>query len=321
MDSPTMRAVLIDEHGPASVARVGAVAAPVRLMSEVLVDVRAAGINPIDVETRAGGGAAAGIQRFPWVGGHDLAGTVAEAAYELHELQPGDAVFGMANPARGWGSFAERVAVSSICLARKPASLTWEEAAAVPLAALTAWDAVVRVARAHGGQRVLVHAGAGGVGHFAVQLAKYFGARVVATASEANLDVLRDLGADEVVDHARQRFEETTAKVDVVIDLVGNVHDDTGSRSLDVLRTGGLYVNVPTGSWPGYAEACAAAGLRSTGVRVEPDGANLGIVGRLIEAGDVRVRIDAIHPLEDAVAAFERVESGRARGKVVLSIR
>ncbi len=316
-----MRAVLIDEHGPASVARVGEVAAPVRLMSEVLVDVRAAGINPIDVQTRAGGGTAAGIQRFPWVGGHDLAGTVAEAAYETHDLQPGDAVFGMASPARGWGSFAEQVAVSSICLARKPTSLTWEEAAAVPLAALTAWDAVVRVARAHGGQRVLVHAGAGGVGHFAVQLAKYFGARVVATASEANLDFLRELGADEVVDHARQRFEEATAKVDVVIDLVGDVHDDTGSRSLAVLRSGGLYVNVPTGSWPGYAEACAAAGMRSTGVRVEPDGANLGIVGRLIEAGDVRVRIDAIHRLDDAVAAFERVETGHARGKVVLSVR
>lgn len=316
-----MRAVLVDEHGPASVARVGEVAGPVRLMSEVLVDVRAAGINPIDVQTCAGGGTAAGIQRFPWVGGHDLAGTVAEAAYETHDLQPGDAVFGMASPARGWGSFAEQVAVSSICLARKPASLTWEEAAAVPLAALTAWDAVVRVARAHGGQRVLVHAGAGGVGHFAVQLAKYFGARVVATASEANLDFLRELGADEVVDHARQRFEEATAKVDVVIDLVGDVHDDTGSRSLAVLRSGGLYVNVPTGSWPGYAEACAAAGMRSTGVRVEPDGANLGIVGRLIEAGDVRVRIDAIHRLDDAVAAFERVETGHARGKVVLSVR
>lgn len=318
-----MRAVLIDEHGPASVARVGEVAAPVRLMSEVLVDVRAAGVDPIDVETRAGRGTAAGIQRFPWVGGHDVAGTVAEAAYELHDLQPGDAVFGMAHPARGWGSFAERVAVSSICLARKPASLTWEEAAAVPLAALTAWDAVVRVARAHGGQRVLVHAGAGagGVGHFAVQLAKYLGARVIATASEASLDLLRDLGADEVVDHARQRFEETTAKVDVVIDLVGDVHDDTGSRSLAVLRPGGLYVNASSGSWPGYAAACAAAGMRATGVRVEPDGANLGIVGRLIEAGDVRVRIDSIHPLDEAVAAFERVESGQARGKVVLSMR
>jgi NADPH:quinone reductase-like Zn-dependent oxidoreductase len=321
MDPTRMRAVLIDEHGPATVARVGEVDAPVRLMSEVLVDVRAAGINPIDVATRAGAGAAAGIQAFPWVGGHDLAGTVVDAAYEMHDLQVGDAVFGIANPARGWGSFAERAAVSSLSLARKPTSLTWEEAAAVPLAALTAWDAVVRVARAHGGQRVLVHAGAGGVGHFAVQLARYFGARVVATASEANLDLLRDLGADEVVDHTRQRFEETTQKVDVVIDLVGNVHDDTGSRSLDVLRPGGLYVNVPTGSWPDHAAACAAAGMRSSSLAVEPDGANLGIVGRLIEAGDVRVRIDAIHALDDVVTAFERVESGHARGKVVLQLR
>lgn len=315
-----MRAVLIDEHGPASVARVGEVAAPVRLMSEVLVDVRAAGINPIDVKTRAGGGAAAGIQRFPWVGGHDLAGTVAESAYEMHELQPGDAVFGMANPARGWGSFAEQVAVSSICLARKPPSLTWEEAAAVPLAALTAWDAVVRVARAHGGQRVLVHAGAGGVGHFAVQLAKYFGARVVATASEANLDLLRDLGADEVVDHARQRFEETTAKVDVVIDLVGNVHDDTGTRSLSVLRPGGLYVLVPTGSWPGFAEAAASAGVRSTSYKVIPDGGALATIGRLLDSGSIQVYIDQVVDLDDAARAHALIEEGHTRGKVVLRV-
>ncbi|GAA2173802.1 NADP-dependent oxidoreductase [Agrococcus versicolor] len=321
MESGRMRAVLLDEHGQPGPARVGEVDAPMRLSSEVLVDVRAAGVEPVDAAMRAGAGDAVGIQGFPWVGGHDLAGTVAEAAYELHELQPGDAVFGVANPARGWGSFAERVAVSSLCLARKPASLTWEEAAAVPLAALAAWDAVVRVARAHGGQRILVHGGASGAGHFAVQLARYFGARVVATAPEASIDLLRELGADEVVDHDGRGFADSMQKVDVVIDLAGDVVGAWGARSLAALRPGGLHVGVPTGSWPGAAADCAAAGMRSTSLRVEPDGANLGIVGRLIDAGDIRVRVDSIHPLGAAADAFARVESGRARGAVVLRMR
>lgn len=316
-----MRAVLVDAFGPGESVRVGDVDGPTRLLSEVLVDVKAAGLNPIDLKTVHGRGLAGGITSFPWIPGSDFAGTVASSPYELHELQPGDAVFGMADQARSWGSFAEQTVASSLSVARKPESLTFEEAAAVPIAALTAWDSVVRIAKAHTGQRILIHAGAGGVGQFAVQFGRYFGAHVIATASEHNLDLLRDLGAAEVVDYRNQRFEDAVQKVDVVVDLIGNVHDDTGTRSLNVLKSGGLYINVPTGSWPEYPEAAAAAGLRSTSVKVEPDGANLGIVGRLIDAGDVRVEVDTAFSLENAQDAFDLLETGHVRGKVVLTLR
>ncbi len=319
MDTTRMRAVVVDDPGGGSRPRIAEVDAPVRRMSEVLVDVHAAGVGLVDVGARA---ADAGL---PGIGGHDLAGRVAEAPYAMHDLQVGDAVFGIANPARGCGSFAERAAVSSLCLARKPAALTWEEAAAVPLASLTAWDAVVRLARAHGGQRVLVHDAASPAGHLAVQLARYFGARVVATASEASLDVLRELGADEVVDRDRLGAEDAVRKVDVVLDLAGDAGRPGEAadvvRWLDVLRPGGLLVVGRARLDPAVAAACAAAGMRATGLEVEPDGANLGIVGRLIEAGDLRVRVDAIHPLDDVAAAFERARSGHARGAVVLRMR
>ncbi|WP_430592240.1 NADP-dependent oxidoreductase [Humidisolicoccus flavus] len=315
-----MRAVTVNEFGPPSVATVSEIETPKKLSAEVLIDVRAAGLNPIDAKTRAGGGVAAGIQAFPWVPGNDFAGTIREAVYEHHDLKVGDAVYGIANPARMLGSFAEVVAVSSLSIARKPETLSFVEAAAVPVAGLTAWDAIVRVARAHSGQRVLIHAAAGGVGHFAVQFARYFGAHVIGTASGKNLDFVRSLGANEVVDYKTERFEEVVDKVDVVLDLIGNVHDDTGSRSLNVLRQGGLYINVPTGSWPEYAEAAKAAQVRATGVKVEPDGANLSIISRLIDAGDVKVEVASVLPMDEAAQAFETLEAGHVRGKLVLKV-
>jgi NADPH:quinone reductase-like Zn-dependent oxidoreductase len=166
----------------------------------------------------------------------------------------------------------------------------------VPLAALTAWGAVIDTARAHEGQRVLVHAAAGGVGHFAVQLATYFGAEVTATCSERNVDFVRSLGARHVVDYAARRFEDVVADQDVVIDLVGNVVDDTGTRSLDVLRPHGLVVNVPSGSWPTMAEEAAARGIRATGYSVSPDARTLGVITRLIDDGSLRVHVDREFP-------------------------
>lgn len=316
-----MRAVTLDSVGPDSRPTIAEVPEPLALMSDLLVDVHAAAVNPIDWKTISGKGVSAGIQRFPWVPGNDFAGVVAKAPYELHSYQPGDEVFGIASPALTWGSFAERVSVSSLQVARKPESLTFAEAAAVPCAGLTAWDAVVRVAKVRTGQRVLVHGGAGGVGHFAVQFAKYFGAHVATTGSERNLDFLRELGADEVVNYRTERFEEVLQKVDVVVDLIGNVKDDTGTRSLDVLRSDGLYLNVPTGSWPDYAEAAAAAGVRASHIKLEPDGQNLAIIARLLESGDVRVHVDAVFPLDEVNEALARQAEGHTRGKIVLSVR
>ena len=317
-----MRAVLVREFGPTDGVEVGEVEAPLRLGTEVVVDVHAAGMNPVDFKTVTGKGAAKAVEPLlPWVPGGDVAGVVAQAPYEEHDLQPGDAVFGIANHWRTRGSYAEQVVVPSLALAPKPESLSFEEAAAVPCAALTAWDAVVRVAKARAGQRILIHAGAGGVGHFAVQLAKYFGAHVATTVSTRNVDFALSLGADEVVDYTQERFEEKLQKVDVVVDLVGNVADDTGTRSLDVLKHGGLYLNVPTGSWADYAAAAAERGMRSSAVKVESDGSNLGIIGRLIDSGDVRVEVQHVYPLDRVHEAFAELQSGHVRGKLVLQVR
>jgi len=179
---------------------------------------------------------------------------------------------------------------------------------------------VVEVAKAHEGQRILIHAGAGGVGHFAVQFASYFGAYVIATGSERNLGWLRELGANEVIDYSASRFEENLADVDVVIDLIGNVADNTGTRSLTVIRPGGLLVNAPSGSWPTFIEEAAAAGVRATGYKVSPDGSTLSVISRLLTSGDIRVRVDEVFDLEHAADAHRAIEGGHTRGKIVLKV-
>ncbi|MGZ0068360.1 NADP-dependent oxidoreductase [Microbacterium arborescens] len=316
----TMRAVVFDEPGAPEALRVAEVPVPSPALSEVLVRVVAAGVNPIDAKTRSGRGVAGLVDRWPSTLGFDFSGVVVASPFETHELQPGTEVFGMVPFPRSGGSYAEYVVVPSLSVARKPASLSHVEAAGVPLAALTAWGLVVETAHAHEGQRMLIHAGSGGVGHFAVQLAAYFGARVTATGSERNLPWLRELGASVAIDYATTRFEDVVGEMDVVIDLVGNVHDDTGSRSLGVLRPGGLYVMVPTGGWPGYADAAAAAEVRATGYKVIPDGSVLATLGRLLDSGAIQVFVDSVHDLADVAAAHVEVERGHSRGKVVLTV-
>jgi len=316
----TMRAVVAETTGEPSVLRLVETPAPVRVSAEFLIRVKAAGVNPIDAKTRAGRGASAAIERWPVVLGYDFSGIVLESPYESHPIKPGDEVYGMTMVPRTHGTYAELAAVPAMFVARKPRALSHVEAAGVPLAALTAWGAVVDVGKAHEGQRILIHAGAGGVGHFAVQFARFFGAHVIATGSTRNLGWLRELGAHEVVDYSAVRFEEAVAPVDTVIDLIGNVHDETGSRSLRVLKPGGLIVNVPTGSWRGFAEEVAAAGVRGTGYRVSPDGTTLSVISRLIDSGDVRVYVDQVFDLAEAAAAHEALETGHTRGKIVLRV-
>ena len=317
---PTMKAVVYDRPGPADVLHVAEMPVPTPVLSEVLVRVVAAGVNPIDAKTRGGAGATGGIPSYPSTLGFDFSGVVVKAPYESHPLPPGTEVYGMASFPRSGGTYAEYAVVPSLSVARKPASLSHAEAAGVPLAALTAWGLVVETARAHEGQRILIHAGSGGVGHFSVQLAAYFGAHVITTGSERNLPWLRELGASVVIDYATTRFEDVADQVDVVIDLVGNVHDDTGTRSLSVLRPGGLYILVPTGGWPDYAEAAAAAGVRATSYKVIPDGGVLTTLARLLESGSIRVFIDRVFDLEDAPAAHIELERGHTRGKSVLRV-
>jgi NADPH:quinone reductase-like Zn-dependent oxidoreductase len=315
-----MRAMVIATTGGPDTLSLAQVPLPTKLNSEVLVKVMAAGVNPIDAKTRAGTGVSAGLTGFPAILGNDFSGVVVESPYAAHPLKPGDEVFGMVPVPRMAGCYADFVSVPSLSIARKPTRLSHLEAAGVPLAALTAWGAVVDVAKAHEGQRMLIHAGAGGVGHFAVQFASYFGARVIATGSPRNLGWLRDLGAAEVIDYTITRFDEVLSGVDVVIDLIGNVHDDTGSRSLRVLRPGGLLVNVPSGSWPTLADDAAAAGVRATTYRVAPDGSTLAVIGRLLESGDVHVTLDSVFDLAAAADAHRAIESGHTRGKIVLDL-
>jgi NADPH:quinone reductase-like Zn-dependent oxidoreductase len=315
-----MRAAVIDEVGAASVFRIAEMATPPPVMSEVLVRVVAAGINPIDAKTRAGRGLSAAIAQYPAVLGFDFSGVVVRTPYETHPFPVGTPVFGMAPFPRTGGTYAEYVVVPTLSLAHKPTSLSHVEAAGVPLAALTAWGTVVETAHAHEGQRILIHAGGGGVGHFAVQIAAYFGAHVTVTASARNAAWLRELGASVVIDYTTTRFEDVVSDVDVVIDLIGNISDDTGTRSLSVLRPGGLIVVVPTGSWPGYSQEAAAAGMRATGYRVVPEGGALATVGRLLDSGSVQVYIDRVFDLAEVGAAHAALEEGHTRGKIVLRV-
>jgi NADPH:quinone reductase-like Zn-dependent oxidoreductase len=316
----TMRAILIDGPGGPEQLRLATVETPVSVNAEFLVTVLAAGINPIDAKTRAGRGVTPAIGSYPTILGNDFSGIVTRTPYEAHPIKVGDEVYGMTGYPRFGGSYADVVAVSSLSIARKPRTLSHVQAAAVPLAALTAWGMVVDVAKAHEGQRMLIHAGAGGVGHFAVQFARFFGAHVIATGSTRNLEWLRELGAAETVDYTTQRFEEVVDTVDVVIDLIGNVHDETGTRSLDVLRRGGLIVNAPTGSWPTFIDDAAAAGVRATSYKVAPDGATLAVISRMLESGDLRVFVDAVFDLEAAADAHRALETGHTRGKIVLKL-
>ena len=315
----SMRALVIDETGAPEMLHVQDRPLPRQISDEVLIKVVAAGLNPIDAKTRAGKGVSAAIQSYPAILGNDFSGIVVRAAFEASPLQPGDAVYGMGRVPRTGGSFAEYVSVSSMSVTRKPARLSHLEAAAVPIAALTAWG-MVKLAGAAPGQRMLVHAGSGGVGHFAVQFARVLGAHVTATASTRNLGFLRELGAHEVIDYSTTRFEDVAHDLDSVIDLIGNVHDNTGTRSLAALRPGGLLVNAPTGSWPTMAADAAASGRRATGFKVSPDARTLDEISALLDAGIVRVHVDSVFELAEGAAAHRLLEEGHTRGKIVLRV-
>jgi NADPH:quinone reductase-like Zn-dependent oxidoreductase len=316
----TMRAMTMSGAGGPEVLAMADLDRPVRISSELLVKVVAAGVNPIDAKTRSGRGPFAAIASFPVVLGLDFSGVVVEAPYAAHPLQPGTEVYGMGMVPRMSGAYAEYLSVPELSVISKPATLSHVEAAAVPVAALTAWGMVVEAAKAHEGQRMLIHAGAGGVGHFAVQFAAFFGAHVIATGSERNTGWLRELGASEVIDYSTTRFEDAAHDIDAVIDLIGNVKDDTASRSLKVLRPGGIIVNGPSGSWPTMTEEAAAAGVRSTGYQVAPDGSTLAIISRLLDSGDLRVHVDRVFDLDQTAEAHRMIERGHTRGKIVLRV-
>ena len=255
----------------------------------------------------------AGVERLPTIPGHEVSGVVEAVAADAHGVQFGDAVYALTDFWRN-GAAAEYVLVRAADLAPKPRNLSHAQAAAVPLSALTAWQALFDHAGLTKGQRVLIHAAAGGVGTYAVQLAHGRGAHVIGTARAANHGFLRDLGADEVIDYTTVRFEDRVRDVDIVLDSVGG---DTLERSWGVLRKGGVLVTIAD-SVP--ADKAAAYGVRGVDFIVEPSRAQLIEIARLIEAGALRVIVEATFPLREARAAFVRGLGGHNRGKLVLQV-
>ncbi|MFJ3818714.1 NADP-dependent oxidoreductase [Streptomyces sp. NPDC090056] len=306
-----MRAVVVERWGGPENLVERDVERPEPGLNEVLVRVHAAGVNPVDWKTRASG-ALIGWGDVPAVG-WDVSGTVEAVGPGVGHLRPGDEVFGMPLFPRQAGAYAEYVVAPARHLAPKPASLTHVEAAALPLAGLTAWQALVDAADVRPGERVLVHAAAGGVGHLAVQIAKARGAYVIGTVSAAKHALVRELGADEVVDYREVRFEDVLRDVDVVLDGIGG---ETAERSLKVLRPGGRLITLPG---PDDVPA-APEGVRAVWVLVEPDHLGLRELAALVERGELRPVADTVLPLAEAAKAHAIGEEGRTTGKIVLTV-
>jgi len=282
--------------------------------SEVLVRVRATGLSPTDwVHRRLPGFLGDGPKVLGW----DVSGVVEEVGLGVSIHKPGDEVFGMLPYPHGHGAAAEFVVSPARNLVQKPANISHEAASAVPLAALTAWQALVNVADVQPGQRVLVHAAAGGVGHFAVQIAKANGAYVIGTASSVNHELVKSLGADEVIDYTRDDFSTIAQDIDAVLDTIGG---DYVLRSLRTLRAGGVIVSLALNVTVDHSTDAKAIGARHEMMLVEGDQAGMHAIAELLRNGSVRPVIAATFPLRDAHRAHELGESGHVAGKIVLTV-
>jgi NADPH:quinone reductase-like Zn-dependent oxidoreductase len=311
----TMRAMSVTRFGGPEVLEPVDLPRPEPLPTEVLVRVVAAGVNPVDWKTRSGRGVSGVLGDPPFVVGWDVAGVVEAVGGGVTTLAPGDEVLGMPWFPRAAGGYAEYVTAPSRQFAHKPAELSFEQAGGLPLAGLTAWQILVDTANVQPGQRVLVTAAAGGVGHLATQVAKARGAVVVGTARAAKHEALRRFGVDEPIDYTTTDVAAAAGPVDVVVDLVG------GSADLVAcLRPGGLFVNVPSAAPDDLAAGVRAAGARYTGILVEPDHEGLYALTQIVEDGELTVEVAATFPLEEAAAAHARGEAGRTTGKLVLTL-
>jgi NADPH:quinone reductase-like Zn-dependent oxidoreductase len=309
-----MRAIRVDHFGGPEVLQPVETDIPEPAPGEVLVRVTAAGVNPVDWIVRSG--AAGG--RFgspPYIPGWDISGVIEAAGPGTGSFEPGDRVYGMPRFPAVASAYAEHVTSPAAHLAAAPARIGDAAAAALPLAGLTALQ-VLDLAGVVAGQRVLVHAAAGGVGHLAVQLAKARGAYVLGTARAANHEFLRDLGIDEPIDYSEVAFEHAAKDIDLVIDTVGG---DYGMRSLDVIRPGGILI-VLSGVSTELAVAAGAAGIRAEYHLVRPDGPGLARLAEFVDSGDLTIAIDQMFPLARAADAHRSGEAGRTKGKLVLAV-
>ena len=330
-----MLAAYIERYGGPAVLKIGDLPEPVPGPCDLLVDVAAASVNPIDFKIRDGKARSLLPFGFPLVLGNDLSGTVRSVGAQVRRFKPGDRIVARLGKSR-IGAFAQRALVAETDAASAPERLDLIEAAALPLAGLTAWQALFEMGQLQAGQKILIHAGAGGVGHFALQLARWKGARVITTASAKNRDQCLAFGADEVIDYRNARFDELVRDVDVVLDTQGG---DTLLRSIAVTRTGGHVISITAMPTPEVARAWGArppltwilgwltrrerGAARARGVNyhylfMRPDGNVLGDLVKLVDAGALKPTIDQRYPLREAAAALAHVEAGHALGKVLV---
>lgn len=312
-----MKAIILDGPGPVENLVINDIATPVIADQEVLVQVKSISINPVDVKTRAGKGVYGRLKESsPLIIGWDISGIVTESRSDL--FKAGDEVFGMVNfPGHG-KAYATYVAAPADQLALKPANVTHEDAAAATLAALTAFQALHHHAQIKAGQRVLIHAAAGGVGHYAVQLAKQAGAYVIGTSSAENKDFVLSLGANEHIDYKAVRFEEVLNDIDFVLDTVGG---DNIDRSIDVIKKGGILISIPTGISESAAEKAKVNGVNASFKLVQSSGDDMKQLAGLLEKGDLRSHVSQVfNGFEEMGKAHLQIETGRTKGKVVVSL-
>jgi NADPH:quinone reductase-like Zn-dependent oxidoreductase len=307
----TMKAIVVHEYGGPEVLKYEDVPRPEPKENEALVRVIAAGVNPVDALIRSGKYAKFFGTTLPLIPGYDIAGIVEKTGPKITKLKAGDSIYAYVLWGGGYAEYA--VATEGEATA-KPKSINYIEAAAVPLAALTAWQALIDTAKLSAGQTVLIHGGSGGVGSMAIQIAKARGAKVIATASTPNQDLLKQLGADVTVDYTKTKFEDVAKDVDVVLDSVGK---DTLARSYGVVRKGGIIATLV--AEPDQAEL-DKHGIRGAAISVKPNASELAEITRLIEEKKIKPVVSQVLPLTEAVKAQEQAATHHTRGKIVLRV-
>jgi NADPH:quinone reductase-like Zn-dependent oxidoreductase len=306
-----MKAIRIHAYGGPEVLQYEDAPRPVLNDDDVLIKVKAAGVNPVDWKIRQG--YMKDMFTFPFIPGWDIAGVIEEIGKKVVNLNIGDSVYTRPNILRN-GGYAEYIAVKSSEVAFKPATLDYIEAAAVPLAALTAWQSIFDLAHLKAGQKILIHAAAGGVGHYGVQFANWTGAHVIGTASANNHEFLKSIGAHEVIDYNTTHFEDVVHDADVVLDTIS---DDVWQRSWKVLKKGGIMVSTLRGPEVGGMDALNKLQAH---VFVQPDAAELEEIAALIDNGKVHPEISKVFPLQEAAEAHFESQGGHTRGKIVLDV-
>jgi NADPH:quinone reductase-like Zn-dependent oxidoreductase len=310
---PMMKAIVIHRFGGPDALQYEDVPQPKPKPNEVLVRIVAAGVNPVDAQMRAGEWAKVFGPKPPYIPGADIAGVIEQVGSEVTNFKPGDAVYGYLSLNRD-GGYAQFAIAKPNEIAPKPKSATFEDAAAVPCAALTAWQALVDSGKLTAGQTVLIHGGSGGVGSFAIQIAKARGARVIATASTRNQETLKQLGADVAIDYTTQKFEDIAKDVDVVLDTVGG---DTLARSYGVIKKGGFIATLVARLDQSELEK---HGIRGESIGVNPNSGELTQLADLIDAKKIQPLVSQVLPLSEAQKAHEQAATGHTRGKIVLKV-